>query len=94
MDNKHHLLARSRCWSDEPENLVVIDEKLHQAIHKVFWIKTPAEQIRQIIENNFSILQGDFIQDIMNVLELYEEDIYHSDIKLWYSRSYKKDKRK
>ena len=77
----HHLLAKSRNGSNDRENRVWLRETFHRAFHTVFQNDTPPEQIIRILELNESVFQGDFLNDIMKVLDLYKEDVYHSNIK-------------
>jgi len=77
----HHLLCKSRWWTNEPENLSEIKDTVHRSIHILFCNDTFPEQIRRLIEINQSTLQGDFIQDINRILDLYKGLEYHDGIK-------------
>ena len=79
--NRHHLLPQSRDGSNEPENIRTLKQTVHNAFHTVFANDTPAEQIKRLLRINRTVLQGDFIQDIERILDLYWEDIYHWWIK-------------
>ena len=41
--DKHHILPKSRGGSDDEENIVRIDYKLHQKYHGLFGNLTPGE---------------------------------------------------
>jgi len=41
--NTHHIYPRSRGGGNQPENLVEIDRRLHDAYHAVFANRTPRE---------------------------------------------------
>lgn len=43
--NRHHVHPRSRNGPDTPENIVVLDRRIHALIHDVFSNMTPQEYL-------------------------------------------------
>lgn len=78
--NVHHKLPRSRWWNHEKDNLVNLKIKRHDALHNIFWNDTTAEKIARVLQMDIDVLQWDFVNDIMNILELYWNDTYHKHV--------------
>ena len=82
--NKHHIVPRSKWWSNIDDNLIKIPIQVHNAIHLLFQNRTPAEQIKSILKINEKALTKDFKQSIFDIIRLTEtEYIYNNWILLW-----------
>ena len=47
---RHHILPRSRGGNDAHSNIIVLEDKIHKAIHKLFSNLTPSEAIVKYIQ--------------------------------------------
>jgi len=66
--SRHHLLPRSMNWSNEPENIVVLKENTHRAIHTLFANKMIAEQLLTTVDISSKALREDVRQWLIETL--------------------------
>ena len=76
MQNRQHLVPRSRGGSNHPNNVPLWNEKYHEDWHRVFSNMTPAEQIAHVANLNSSALRKDFLELLALLLSIDEGDIY------------------
>lgn len=75
---RHHLIAKSKGWSNHYNNLIRLKEPVHQAIHTLFWNELPHQQIGKILDINENALNRDFVLDIEEFLQdRTVEEIYN-----------------
>lgn len=71
----HHILAKSRIWSNNRVNLKEFNIKKHQALHTLFWNAYPHEMLNQILEFSEQVLHPDtkemIIEEIQALIEYY-----------------------
>jgi len=80
MIDKHHILNRSRWWSNIKENIVSLEQKQHKALHNLFANEWPREQILTLVCNiNMSALTEEFRNDILNLLSETDLNYYYKD---------------
>lgn len=73
--NNHHIYPRSRTEKSSHNlncNQVVLSEKVHVDLHRLFSNKIPLEQIETILNINIKALQHWFISDIYTLLNDWE----------------------
>lgn len=48
-EDRHHIIPSSRHGSDDPNNIAITDERLHEHYHHIFINKTPDEIIKFLV---------------------------------------------
>ena len=81
--SNHHILPRSKGWSNNRNNLLTMPHKFHQSLHYVFKNKTPVEQIETLLELNEKALTIEFKARIYELLNDIKWREYKPNIKLW-----------
>lgn len=76
-ESKHHLIPRSKWWTNDKRNIVALKDKYHRAFHIVFWNDTPVEQIKRIVKLNQTVLTDETKQDLLNLLSSKDEKEYY-----------------
>jgi len=69
--SNHHIVAESRWWIVTPNNMKRIQNRVHSAIHFLFWIKTPTEIIRTVAEEFDTSLVDPFKKELFDLLDKY-----------------------
>lgn len=71
----HHILAKSRIWSNNRVNLKEFNMKKHQALHTLFWNAYPHEMLNQILEFCEQVLHPQtkemIVEEIQQIVEYY-----------------------
>jgi|LQAB01.1.fsa_nt_gi hypothetical protein len=81
--NVHHLIARSRGWSGNPDNLITLNRRVHNCIHEIFWNKTWVEIIDTVVNGLYAnVFREDFKNRINAILESTENP-YKSNCFKW-----------
>lgn len=79
-ENRHHLLAqdlRDEYNVNVPENIVMMNVRRHEALHKLFWaLHTPKEQILEMKHLYSSVLSNTAKQILNELLSLPDEQFY------------------
>lgn len=75
--NIHHILPRSKGWSNIKENKVKLDTRIHTALHLMFANWTPAEQIKRILDISDTALTWEVKSDIVKILDNKELDYWY-----------------
>ena len=78
--NKHHILCKSRWWTNNKQNIVKLDTRVHNALHLMFANGTPSEQIARILDISSTALTSEVKSDIIKILDNKELDY-------WYKRA-------
>lgn len=75
--NIHHIIPKSKGWTNYKDNLITLNTEYHKSFHRVFWNKKPREQILQILLNiNDTALTKEFKEDIFKILS-ESDDLYY-----------------
>ena len=74
--NTHHLVPRSRWWSNSKNNLRTLNAKYHTNWHRIFNNKTPVEQLFTVINENWKVFTSKFRKSLMSVLAIYNGKEY------------------
>ena len=67
--NNHHIIAESRNGATTPNNIKRLQIRVHDAIHFLFWIKTPQEIIRTVAETFETSLTDEFKKELFDLLD-------------------------
>lgn len=82
--NIHHLVPKSRKGEgfdvQSETNLVLMDEKFHENIHRVFSNLTPREQMIFLYEVNKRVISSNSGKEILEVLLKSKEEFYNKNI--------------
>lgn len=73
---RHHEVPRSRNWSNEKENIKILDEKSHDNRHRAHSNETPVEQIFKVLSINTSCLNVDFKRSLVEVIKFFKWNYY------------------
>lgn len=74
--DRHHILPTSIWWVNESENIIMIRQTTHRALHTVFGNGWPKEQQDQMLRINRKILADEIVNRIEELLDI--------DTKFWY----------
>jgi len=77
MYSNHHILPRSKNWSNNKNNIVKLENRRHNALHMLFENKTPREQIERILDISTTALTDEVKSDIIKILDI--KDLFY-----WY----------
>lgn len=77
---KHHKVCKSIWGNNHRDNITVIPVVPHRCIHTLFRNWDTIDKINRILEDDLSVLQGDFVRDIQRTLTLYKWMIYHDHV--------------
>lgn len=78
-ENVHHILARSRWWSNEDCNRIKLFVPVHDSFHRVFGNGTVQEQIFQLLWISSKWLTEEFKRDILKVIRESDQDYYYKE---------------
>lgn len=80
--DKHHIIPKSKWWSNNNWNLVKMPRSEHQALHRLFWTSLPHEQLLKLLQINHWALQRKVVMQIT-------ESVY--DNLSWWDQYFYKD---
>lgn len=72
--NSHHIVPRSRWWSNNTENLKSMKENIHVWFHQVFRNELPHEQIKTLLDINHTALTRIFRKELFEILRESDDD--------------------
>ena len=72
--SNHHLLPKSRGGIKWEANISRIDDSVHIAFHRIFWNRTPPEQLLWLRSFNAKILSIDTLSEIDKMLKEIGDD--------------------
>jgi len=75
----HHILPKSKNWSDKEPNRILIDDWVHKCFHIIFANKTIKEQILFLLKLNNKVLIKEFKEKILDILESDDPRDYYRD---------------
>lgn len=67
--SQHHILPKSRRWSNNPCNLEMIKDNYHRAIHQLFQNQMIAEQLITTVNISAKALREDVRERLLETLE-------------------------
>ena len=70
--NRHHLINRSRGWSDKEENIRVTRVDLHRCLHNIFGNALPQEILEWMIAYFDNVFTEEFRADLLEVLSRHK----------------------
>lgn len=66
--SRHHILCKSRFWSNEPLNIEILKNTTHRALHTLFQNKMIAEQLITTVELSEKALREDVREWLLETL--------------------------
>jgi len=72
----HHIRARSRWGTNNPNNLIKIKERPHNQFHQVFTNDTLQEQIAQLYHISYTAISDSVKYDMLKIMEADDEYVY------------------
>jgi len=81
--NRHHILAKSKGWSNHHDNIKQMEINEHNALHYLFWTDKIAWKILKLFEIEWTALNEYLKQDLIDVLENYVWDYYKQHCRKW-----------
>lgn len=78
----HHLLPKTRWWTNHKDNLKEMHVSAHRALHKLFWVLTPVEQqLFLALRLNETVLTKRFQSELADLLldETENPDYYYKN---------------
>lgn len=78
--DRHHIIPRSRGGSDDTNNLIRILRTRHEDLHRLFWNKTPDEQIEQLLKMYDTARTKTFRKDLFDVLSSHQDNYFKEEV--------------
>lgn len=78
----HHIVPRSRLWSNNDENLIELRETKHRALHTLFENKLIAEQLITTLDLSEQAMRPEVRERLIETLTQHEAD----DLDFWYKK--------
>jgi len=66
--NNHHLINKTRWWTDVDDNKKKTKVQLHNCLHTLFWNETPAESMLSLLQYFDQVFVDWFKNDLYKVL--------------------------
>jgi len=76
--NRHHIVPRSKWWSDINNNILIMDIRRHNALHMLFDNATPIEQIDKILKLSTTALTEEVKSDIIKILNINDLEYFYN----------------
>lgn len=73
----HHIIPKSKWWTNNGYNLIWLKQKEHRALHNFFGNDRPDEQLRRLFEINKSVLTDDVKSDVIKILDIDELEYWY-----------------
>lgn len=77
---KHHCVPRSRGGNNSQENIRLLRNNKHVALHVLFDNKLPHEQIAALIDLNSSVLTAEFKECMWDIINMENKRIYKKEV--------------
>ena len=74
---QHHLVPKSKNWTNNKVNLLPLRSDIHSAFHMIFKDDTPQEQIQTLLNINTTVLTEEVKSDIIHILDNKELDYWY-----------------
>ena len=82
--NRHHIVPKSRNWNvfstSDPTNILMMDERVHANIHRLFENKTPQEQFRLLLSINKQVINPQTTKDLYEILSEDVDEFYTQEV--------------
>ena len=77
----HHIIPRKhlsefQLTKNNPENLIKLENRIHTALHQLFWNKKPKEQLVQWYSINCKVLSKEVCDKLMDLLTIPDQRFY------------------
>ena len=79
----HHIVPRSRLWSNNDENLIELRETKHRALHSLFENKLIAEQLITTLDISKQAMRPEVVEWLVDTLTAHDVN----DLDFWYKPS-------
>ena len=79
----HHIVPRSRLWSNNDENLIELRETKHRALHSLFENKLIAEQLINTLDISKQAMRPEVVEWLVDTLTAHDVN----DLDFWYKPS-------
>lgn len=76
----HHILPRSQWGTNEDENIILLSETTHRAIHTLFANKLIAEQLITTLDISKQAMRPEVTQRLLDTLTAHDIN----DLDFWY----------
>lgn len=76
----HHIVPRSRLWSNNEENLIELRETKHRALHSLFENKLIAEQLITTLDLSKQAMRPEVVEWLVDTLTAHDVN----DLDFWY----------
>ena len=76
----HHIVPRSKWWTNEDDNLIRIKEQPHQSLHILHENKLIAEQLIKTLEISEKAMRPEVVQRLIETLTAHDPN----DLDFWY----------
>lgn len=76
----HHILPRSQLGTNEDENIILLPETTHRAIHTLFANKLIAEQLITTLDISKQAMRPEVTQRLLDTLTAHDIN----DLDFWY----------
>lgn len=76
----HHVLPKSQTWLNVDDNIILLPETTHRAIHTLFANKVIAEQLITTLDLSAKAMKPEVTERLLDILS--EHDAY--DLDFWY----------
>jgi hypothetical protein len=77
--NIHHILAKASTsvpWTNHPDNRVFIPIKKHRALHELFDLDAPHQQINRILQISETVWEEDQLNAIDQLFKSFKGEYY------------------
>ena len=79
----HHILPRSQWWTDNDENIVLLPETTHRAIHTLHSNRLIAEQLITTLDISKQAMRPEVVEWLVDTLTAHDVN----DLDFWYKPS-------
>lgn len=78
--SRHHICPRSRLWSNDKQNIILLKNNKHQALHTLFANQLIAQQLLTTIDISRKAMRPEVVERLIETLTAHDE----SDLDFWY----------
>lgn len=73
----HHIIPKSKWWTNDWYNTIGLRQKQHRALHGFFGNDRPDEQLRRLFEINKSVFTQEIKSGIIKILSIDELEYWY-----------------
>lgn len=74
---KHHIVPKSKWWTNDECNIILLEQKEHRDLHRFFENDRPDEQLRRLFKINRTALSEEVKSDIIEILNITELEYWY-----------------